>query len=554
MWELNPIRNAHCVIAMVQEKITGFLSPPTAGSRSQSLRTPPPGQSSPKVTTTPDLPKRVSKKSKKLKKEQRKREWKRARLHRACKRDTQDTQPTTPERDDITPMPSPNGQCMNEWGVHPETDASMLVGDKSLTDMLASVGEPEQDRESNQDAVLRLEARVLAASIELQGVNDERTALQQQVDLLMAEIDMFKKVDKAQKVEIKRLNNENDKLKRDVSKYNGMRKYTDSDTQNPVVDVCPGTDTAECNRCRVLRSKLIGVTDSLVTALDEHASTEFTVVTHRKRGQTGPAPSTSHQPSHSSHPPNNSVQPSFASVAMRQVSTPTPVPSLSQQPPARSLPRPIPVVEIGAAARHATRGETTACSEKSPVPSVAGPIEHRNSSETIIIGTSLISGLGPMLHRQGIPVTSYMYRGADIPTIQGRLSSILPPGATPKRVILQVAGNDVTKHSPDKVAARYDALISSIKMRCPQTEIILSKVPPRKGTPRTMASINEINRRIDSFVSKTRGVFSIDVCPSTLYHFKKDCTHFNSAGLKYYANGMANVLRNFHRQHPTSSQ
>ena len=107
--------------------------------------------------------------------------------------------------------------------------------------------------------------------------------------------------------------------KRDVSKYNGMRKYTVSDTQNPVVDVCPGTDTAECNRCRVLRSKLIGVTDSLVTALDEHASTEFTVVTHRKRGQTGPAPSTSHQPRHSAHPPNNSVQQSFASVAMRQV-------------------------------------------------------------------------------------------------------------------------------------------------------------------------------------------------------------------------------------------
>ena len=122
--------------------------------------------------------------------------------------------------------------------------------------------------------------------------------------------------------------------------------------------------------------------------------------------------------------------------------------------------------------------------------------------------------------------------------IDSRISSILPPGATPKRIILQVA-------------VRYDALINSIKIRCPQAQIILSKVPPRRGTPRTMSSINEINRRIDAFSDKIHNVFSIDVCPSALYHFNKDCPHFNAAGLKYYANGIGNVLRNFHRQQQT---
>ena len=357
-----------------------------------------------------------------------------------------------------------------------------------------------------------------------------------------------------QKLEIKKLTNDNDKLKRDISKYNGMRRFTSSDTQSSVVNECIDS-RADCSSCKTLRSKLIGVTDTLVTALDEHASGDFTVVTHRKRGQTVTAPSNSsvqksHQTNTDTRTPNKTAQPSFASVITRQVSTPTPMAprTLSQQPSERSPPRPIPVIEIGAAARHATQGGTTALGERSPA---AEPTERNNPSETIIIGTSLISGLGPMLHRQGIPVTSYMYRGADIPTIQGRISSILPPGATPKRIILQVAGNDVTKHSPDKVAARYDALISGIKMRCPQAEIILSKVPPRKGTPRTMSSINEINRRIDTFASKIHNVSSIDVCPSALYHFKKDCTHFNVAGVKYYASGMANVLRNFHRQHQT---
>ena len=558
VWELNS-RNAHCVI-MMQGKITGFLSPPTACSRNQSLGTPPPGQSRPK--TTPDLPKRVSKKSKKLKKEQRKRQRKRAKLHRACKRDNPDVEPCTPERNDVTPMPSPNEQStlgMHEWDVHCETYTSMLIGDKSLTDMLASVGEPRSDGEhpsrgeSYQDAILRLEARVLAANIELQGVSDECNALQQQIELLMTEIDKFQKVDKMQKLEIKKLTNDNDKLKRDISKYNGMRRFTSSDTQSPVVNECIDS-RADCSNCKTLRSKLIRVTDTLVTALDEHASGDFTVVTHRKRGQTVTAPSNScvqksHQPNTDTRTPNKTAPPSFASVMTRQVSTPTPMAprTLSQQPSERSLPRLIPVIQIGAAARHATQGGTTALSERSPA---AEPTERNNPSEKSS-GTSLISGLGPMLHRQGIPATSYMYRGADIPTIQGRISSILPPGATPKRVILQVAGNDVTKHFADKVTARYDALISGIKMRSPQVEIILSKVPPCKGTPRTMSSINEINRRIDTFASKIQNVSSIDVCPSALHHFKKDCTHFNAAGVKSYANGMANVLRNFHRQHQT---
>ena len=467
-------------------------------------------------------------------------------------------------------MPSPNEQStpgVREWGVHCDPDASMLVSDKSLTDMLASVGEPMPDGEdqlssgeSNQDAMLRLEARVLAANIELQGVSNERAALQQQIDLLMTEIDKFKKLDKTQKFEIKRLNNENDRLKKDISKYSGMRRYTHRDTQSPVVDnsLRNDADRAECNSCNMLRSKLIGVTDSLVTALDEHAASDFTVVTHRRRGQTGHAPSNPcTEASHQSrtHTTNKTVQPSFASVVTSRSSTAAPISPrpLSQRPAASSPPRPIPVIEIGAAARHrdAIQGGTAAHSERSPMHPVTKPTVHRDSSDTIIIGTSLISGLGPMLHRQGIPVTSFMYRGADIPTIQGRISSILPPGATPKRIILQVAGNDVTKHSADKVAACYDALINSIKIRYPQAQIILSKVPPRRGTPQTMPSINEINRRIDAFSDKIHNVFSIDVCPSALYHFKKDCTHFNAAGLKYYANGIGNVLRNFHRQQQT---
>ena len=168
---------------------------------------------------------------------------------------------------------------------------------------------------------------------------------------------------------------------------------------------------------------------------------------------------------------------------------------------------------------------------------------------TACVHPHLISGLAPLLHRQGISTTSYMYRGGDIPAIRSRVPNILPPGANPRRIILQVAGNDATKHHAEQIATRYDGLIRDIRTRCPLSKIILSKVPPRKGTSRTMSTINKINSSIDKFAQSFHDVYSIDACPSSLYHFRKDCTHFNAAGLKYHAENIANVLQNFHRGH-----
>ena len=84
-----------------------------------------------------------------------------------------------------------------------------------------------------------------------------------------------------------------------------------------------------------------------------------------------------------------------------------------------------------------------------------------------------------------------MYRGADIPTIQSQISNILTPGVNPKRIILQLGGNDATKRSADNIAARYESLITDNGRRCPRTTVILSKVPPRRGTARTMQIFNE---------------------------------------------------------------
>ena len=114
-------------------------------------------------------------------------------------------------------MPSPN-EDIND------NDVDILVSDQSLTDMLAS--HADNQTEPNDDLMVRMEAKLVASEIELQAERDERISLQHQVELLMSEIDNMKKTDKNKKCEIRKLLNENDKLKKDASKLSGIRKYT----------------------------------------------------------------------------------------------------------------------------------------------------------------------------------------------------------------------------------------------------------------------------------------------------------------------------------------
>ena len=114
-------------------------------------------------------------------------------------------------------MPSPGDKSVPEllWDSGDiDNNMSVLIDNRSLTDMLCSVDKSHDSHsknpESSSDTILRLEAQVLAANIELNGVKQEHTALQLQLELLMTESDQLKKNDKSQKCEIKKLMNEND--------------------------------------------------------------------------------------------------------------------------------------------------------------------------------------------------------------------------------------------------------------------------------------------------------------------------------------------------------
>ena len=176
---------------MVQTTIRAFMSPPTNRSIGQSQSTPPPGQSSPNANhegESRELPKRVGKKAKKCQRQEHKRERKRAKLHRKCKNNSWQVDPGTPNSTVLTPdsgtpkstahtpMPSPGDKSAQGLLDSGDTNSSILFGDRSLTEMLCSDVTESGDRthtsncESNSEAILRLEAQVLAANIELHGV------------------------------------------------------------------------------------------------------------------------------------------------------------------------------------------------------------------------------------------------------------------------------------------------------------------------------------------------------------------------------------------------
>lgn len=221
----------------------------------------------------------------------------------------------------------------------------------------------------------------------------------------------------------------------------------------------------------------------------------------------------------------------------------------------------IPVVEIGAAARNSVfrdnhddfnlqfpshsvnNGRTSSHAQQPCTP----------TDDTVVIGTSLVQGLGPRLNSRGIDATTYVYRGADIPLIQSRVASILRPASNPRCIVLQAGGNDACKESANRVVSRYESLIRDIRYRCPQSTLILSKIPPRAGNHKTMSTINEVNANIDRFASVMDNVYSVSVCPTSVSDYKGDRTHFNNSGMDLYARNLSGQLQNFSRLRGTSA-
>ena len=122
-----------------------------------------------------------------------------------------------------------------------------------------------------------------------------------------------------------------------------------------------------------------------------------------------------------------------------------------------------------------------------------------------------------------------------------------PTNQLPTCVVLQCGGNDSERRSAEAVIQQYDALIDDVQYYCPTAHIVISKVPLRGNNTDISSKINEINKYLENRATRGDGVIFIDACPQSLSMFKKDLVHFNSRGMRFYAQSMCNNLTNFTR-------
>ena len=410
-------------------------------------------------------------------------------------------------------------------------EESTEIINQSLTELLATnnstvSGTPKASsspsrpdsptKESLKDRIHELEKCV-------SDMSKENSSLQHQTDLLNAELENAKKVNKTSKTEIKRLTKDNDNLRREISRISGLRRYV-SDDENGNKD----NEDRTCNNdeLQTANAKL----DSLRVHMADVANTLLSLASEERSDMSRVSTQSSHQ--QRTTPPTSPTPESF----------------------------PIPVVPIGLARREATTSSCPASPTPMAASSATGTYAHAaaqrpqqqrsrppHKPQVCVIGTSLTRGLGQRLASQGLNVTTYTYPGAQIPYIRSRVPYILPKDNEQITIVLQCGGNDADKQNPDRIIDQYEGLIKDIRRQRPNAEIMTSTIPPRRMNRETFKRINYVNDYLKDRVARNDRVRMLDVVPKQPKYFAKDQVHFNDNGRKLYACNIITSLSNFTR-------
>ena len=121
-------------------------------------------------------------------------------------------------------------------------------------------------------------------------------------------------------------------------------------------------------------------------------------------------------------------------------------------------------------------GRSTAMDHPSGGPPVTPEVV---TPEVVVIGTSLVRGLGGLLADEGVDATVYCYPGQQIQHIKQRLHGIFSAEYQPRNIVVQCGGNDAETRPPHLVVREYDELVKELKRMRPHSNIIL-----RVGTAR----------------------------------------------------------------------
>jgi hypothetical protein len=168
--------------------------------------------------------------------------------------------------------------------------------------------------------------------------------------------------------------------------------------------------------------------------------------------------------------------------------------------------------------------------------------------EVIVIGTSLVRGVGLKLNDDKLDVLTYTNAGCSIRHIHPRVKHMIPPNFDGS-LILQIGGNDCSDNDSEYVISSYDKLLNDVKSYVPNASIYVSAIPPRRGNDYLRYKIQNVNKFLHFRSTFENGITFID-CPvfDEKLHFRKDGVHFNEYGREIYVSNLRHILtKNFQR-------
>ena len=442
-------------------------------------------------------------------------------LGRKCKKTHvsvhEDTNVTTADQDESSPVRRSN----NMGDTEPDSITTYNVdpsGDRSLSDMLASalqdspLDSDQNITASNTDSaddmvsqVIFLELQLVTLRIETESATSEIARLKTIIELLEEESKCNKKIYSSEKQEIKSLKSSNNNLRRELSRFRGMRKLTNGENKRmdkstdqycnaEIADMTEQVIVATA-KLQSFKEQVVNVTSSMLKLsedenMDDVGDTDpFQTVISRKRRRTTTPPGTDAVTGNSE--------------------------------PAHGRPMPIPVIVNRApssAEVTSTHSYSHALLSTPPLHTTSrvAPKSHETRN-ALIIGTSLTRGVGTKLVQQGIQATSHTYAGCEIPHIRERIPYIAPKTNNPTNVILQCGGNDAERRPAEHVIAQYESLIPAVLRACPNAYISVSRIPPRRNNNTILNKIGQINAHLEQKCSGDQGLSFVDACPDSVY-------------------------------------
>ena len=369
----------------------------------------------------------------------------------------------------------------------------------AMLDRAFATSTPAHSSMSDEDLILSLREQI-------KDMTKYKHSLENQVEVLSAEITNKSKSEKKLVTEVKRLTCENDKLRRQCSSIRRLaEKNKSSDTSNSLAN-----ESAELQD--ELQARLNSLRDNPVT--------------HN-------VPTSNNNPV--ARPSHNQGAPIPVIVQSRTSSVNTQI-----HPESHTVGAPIPVIgsRVGNPIRPA---QPRPSQPRNPIP--------QSKVKFTVMGTSISQGSGAKMSNQGAKATVYSYSGFKIAHLRQRVDKVFKKDRVDKTpIVLQCGGNDSAEMHEDRVIDQYEGLIKDVKRQRPSAPIVVSVIPFRKNNLLVNRRIAVVNDYLRDRAQHRDNVHCVDAVPKChVSYYTSKGIHFNEAGKELYAKNMVRAMRSkFH--------